>query len=81
MVKPNSEVEILKEVISNGNNKFSGDITINCPAGVNKIKAVGYDYKGDLKIDKSKDVLFTYTNNKWSGKKWHDKKRSDEKFI
>ena len=58
LVKPNSEVELLAEVISEENKNFEDDVTVTCAPGSNKIKIVGENYGGNFEIYQPNDILF-----------------------
>lgn len=58
LVKPNSEVEILAEAISEENKNFEGDISIKCTPGNNKIKIVGKNYGGNFEIQQPNEIMF-----------------------
>lgn len=62
LVKPNSEVEVLKEAIYGKNDTTEGDITVHCITGINQIKIVGENYKGNFEISQKEKVLFTRGN-------------------
>ena len=63
LVKPNSEVEILKEVIAKKeNSSYNGSICIHCASGVNKIKLVGENYRGNFKISQPNGIIFKTKN-------------------
>lgn len=79
LVKPNSEVEVLAEAISGGeNNQFEGNISVKCISGVNTIKVVGENYSGDFEIYQPNEILFnnvTKIKNKY--KKSSENERND----
>ncbi|MDO4199485.1 MAG: hypothetical protein Q4D57_01815 [Clostridia bacterium] len=59
LVKPNSEVEVLAEVISGQDKEhFEGDVSAKCISGVNKIKIVGENYGGSFEIYQPNGVIF-----------------------
>lgn len=63
LVKPNSEVEILAEVISGKeSNHFEGNVSIKCDPGNNKIKIVGENYGGNFEIQQPNEVIFNDTD-------------------
>lgn len=64
VVKPNLGVEILKEVITDKDNSYDGNITFHCDVGSAKIKIVEDNYGGEFKLSQSKGSLFTYTDSK-----------------
>ena len=63
LVKPNLEVEVLKEVIADGESNYDGNIPFHCDRGNIKIKIVGDNCGLELKISQNKDLLFTYPRN------------------
>ncbi len=63
LVKPNSEVEVLAEVISEKDKEhFEGDVSAKCVQGVNKIKIVGENYGGSFEIYQPNGVIFNNIN-------------------
>ena len=59
LVKPNLEVEVIKEVVAEKDNQnYEGDISVLCAAGNNKIKLVGENYGGSFEISQPKEILF-----------------------
>lgn len=58
LVKPNSDVEVLKEIISQENNRFVGNTPILCQKDTNTIKAVGSGYNVEFKISQDKSMIF-----------------------
>lgn len=63
LVKPNSEVEVLAEVISGQDKEhFEGDVSVKCISGLNKIKLVGENYGGDFEIYQPNGVIFNNIN-------------------
>lgn len=58
LVRPDSKVEVLKEVIADKGGSYDGDVTFSCPKGVCKLKIVGDNYSGDCKISQT-NVIFT----------------------
>lgn len=69
LVKPNSEVEVLAEVISEKeNNQFEGNVSVKCVSGANKIKIVGENYSGNFEIYQPDEILFKNNINKIKNK-------------
>ncbi|MGN1034149.1 MAG: hypothetical protein ACI4PK_00910 [Oscillospiraceae bacterium] len=59
LIKPDNSIEILKEVIADGENHFNGDIPFHCDVGLNRIKFVGSNFKGQFKL-KQTNSLFDF---------------------
>ena len=59
LVKPDNTIEILKEVIASSENKFNGNISFHCNIGLNRIKFVGSNFKGQFKLTQT-DNLFDF---------------------
>lgn len=58
LVKPDSKVEVLEEVVAD-KGSYDGDVSVDCPKGVSKLKIVGDNYNGSYRISQTKDALFT----------------------
>ncbi len=50
LIKPNNTIEVLKEVIADSENKFNGNISFHCNIGLNRVKFVGSNFKGQFKL-------------------------------
>lgn len=68
LVKPNSNVERIKEIVAKKSNSFSGDITIACLKDTNIIKVVGSNYDDEFKISQKKNTLFQYSTDRMGEK-------------
>ena len=60
LVKPNNEVEILKEVVAGQDNSYSCSLNVSCDVGLNKIKFVGKNYRGDFELFQKNEKVFDY---------------------
>lgn len=61
LIRPYSDVVVIKEINSKKNKSFDGDITISCQKGKNAIKVVGSDYAGKFAISQNQNILFKYS--------------------
>ena len=59
LIKPDDTIEVLKEVAADSENKFNGNISFHCNIGLNKIKFVGSNFKGQFELTKT-DNLFDF---------------------
>lgn len=57
LVKPDNTIEVLKEVIAGSENKFNGNISFHCNIGLNRIKFVGSDFKGQFKLTQPSNLF------------------------
>lgn len=57
LLRPDLKVEVLKEIISDKDGRFDGDVSFVCPKGVCKLKIVGDNFGGECKISQT-NVLF-----------------------
>ncbi len=60
LVKPNNKVEILKEVVAGQDNSYSCNLNVSCDVGLNKIKFVGKNYRGNFELSQKDEKVFDY---------------------
>ncbi len=60
LVDPNLNVTVLKEVTSQNESEYHGDITLKCRKGQNILKIVGEDYEGNFRVSQEDSALFKY---------------------
>lgn len=58
LVNSNLDVVILKELEKGKEDKYEGNVNFRCGVCRNKIKAVGNNYMGEIKIIQNNKVLF-----------------------
>ncbi len=62
LVKPDLSVETLKEIEAGKDNSYKDSLSVSCDTGVNKIKFVGENYKGNFEVSQIGEKVFEYTD-------------------